>query len=261
MPTSKLTNSPNGMATRGEVRFGTLRGSRRVWAVGAIHGEAARLTQLHTQLAELFEAGDRVVYLGNILGVGGAVGATVDELLVFRRQILAVPGSHVCDLAINPAEVIGWVGEQGVEATLQAYGGSLQDGLNRAQGGARDLARWTNELRDAVAGRPGHREFMSALKRAAFTDDGALLFVHAGIDPTLPIDAQKDAFWWGSAGIDGMTKPFAGFRKVVRGYAPGHPGIDIQPHSISVDGGAGTGGSLMAACIDMTGDVIARIEA
>ena len=78
---------------------------------------------------------------------------------------------------------------------LQAYGGSLQDGLNRAQGGARDLARWTNELRDAVAGRPGHREFMSALKRAAFTDDGALLFVHAGIDPTLPIDAQKDAFW------------------------------------------------------------------
>ena len=279
LPTSKLTNSPNGMATRGEVRFGTLRRSRRVWAVGAIHGEAARLTQLHTQLAELFEAGDRVVYLGNILGVGGAVAATVDELLIFRRQILAVPGSHVCDmiflrgsqeemwhkllqihLAINPAEVIGWVGGQGVEATLQAYGGSLQEGLNRARGGARDLARWTNELRDAVAARPGHREYMSALKRAAFTDDGTLLFVHAGIDPTLPIDAQKDAFWWGSAGIDGMTKPFAGFRKVVRGYAPGHPGIDIRPHSISVDGGAGTGGSLMAACIDMTGEVVARIE-
>jgi serine/threonine protein phosphatase 1 len=37
---------------------------------------------------------------------------------------------------------------------------------------------------------------VSALRRAAYTDDGALLFVHAGVDPDRPLSAQSDSLWW-----------------------------------------------------------------
>lgn len=267
------------MASPDEARFGTLRRTSRVWAIGAVHGEAEGLAALHDQLATRFAPGDRIVYLGNMLGVGEAVGATIDELVTFRRQILAVPGAHACDLvflrgaqeemwhkllqihlAINPTEVIDWLATQGVGTTLAAYGGSLDEGRSRARGGARDLARWTTELREAIAGKPGHREFLSALKRAAFTDDGALLFVHTGIDPSLPLDAQRDAFWWGGHGLQSLEKPYSGFRKVVRGYAPSHPGLDPQAYSLTVDGGAGFGGPLIAACLDLTGEIVDQIE-
>ncbi|PPR23692.1 MAG: hypothetical protein CFH38_00976, partial [Alphaproteobacteria bacterium MarineAlpha10_Bin1] len=80
-------------------KFAALRGARRVWAVGAIHGELDRLRALHEQLGERFLSGDRLVYLGNYMGRGQAVLETIDALLLFRRQIIAAPGMHVCDVA------------------------------------------------------------------------------------------------------------------------------------------------------------------
>ena len=80
-------------------KFAVLRGARRVWAIGAVHAEADRLRELHEQLGERFLAGDRLVYLGNYMGHGRAVVETIDELLLFRRQLIAAPGMHVCDVA------------------------------------------------------------------------------------------------------------------------------------------------------------------
>ena len=62
-------------------KFAVLRRYRRVWAVAAIHGEADRLGRLHERLAGSLGPGDRLVYLGNYLGRGAAVAATVDGLL------------------------------------------------------------------------------------------------------------------------------------------------------------------------------------
>ena len=54
-------------------KFARLRAYRRVWAVAAVHGEAERLGQLHAALWRRLEPGDRVVYLGNMIGRGAAV--------------------------------------------------------------------------------------------------------------------------------------------------------------------------------------------
>ncbi len=54
---------------------------------------------------------------------------------------------------------------------------------------------------------PGHADFLAALMRAAFTDDGQLLFVSAGVDPSLPLAAQVDSLWWGSAGFMTLEAP------------------------------------------------------
>ena len=78
-------------------KFARLRPGRRIWAVASIHGEAERLGRLHDRIAERFRDGDRIVYLGNYLGRGSAVAATLDELLDFRRRVLARPRSFACD--------------------------------------------------------------------------------------------------------------------------------------------------------------------
>ena len=69
-------------------KFARLREARRIWAVGAIHGEARRLARVHDIIGERFLSGDRLVYLGNYLGHGEDIAATVDELLDFRRRVL-----------------------------------------------------------------------------------------------------------------------------------------------------------------------------
>ena len=261
-------------------KFAVLRGARRVWAIGAVHAEADRLRELHEQLGERFLAGDRLVYLGNFMGHGPAILETIDELLLFRRQLIAAPGMHVCDvaylrgqqeemwhkmlqlhLAVGPAEVLVWMLEQGLRETLAAYGGDEETALRRARSGALELARWTNELRQHMQIRDGHVELMSSLRRAALSDDGSLLFVHAGIDAKRPLDAQGDAFWWNSADFADLGAPFAGYARIVRGFDPEHGGIDIGAFSATVDSGCGFGGPLTSLCFGPEGEEVERIEA
>ena len=70
--------------------FATLSGYQRVWAVASIHGEADRLAALHAGLWARLRPGDRLVYLGNIIGRGPNSVATIDELLSFRRAFMTI---------------------------------------------------------------------------------------------------------------------------------------------------------------------------
>lgn len=264
--------------------FATLRNSRRIWAVASIHGEAERLKNLHRALESRFAPGDRLVYLGNFLGRGPAIRATVGELLDFRRLLLASPGMFACDIAYlrgsqeemwqkllqlqmapNPTEVFTWMVEQGVGATLEAYGGDVRHDAGYARQGPLGITRWTSTLRAKIRESPGHAALMSVLKRAAFTAPGeagaALLFVNAGIDPARPLTAQTDSFWWGVSGFSKIAEPYAGFRLVVRGFDPRHRGIHVGAFTAGIDAGCGFGGPLVAACFDREGAVVDVFEA
>jgi serine/threonine protein phosphatase 1 len=267
-------------AMNGSDRFAPLRRAARVWAIAAVHGESQRLASLHAALSPRFTVGDRLVYLGNYLGRGGDIAGTIDELLRFRREIIARPGVFAYDVAylrgsqeemwqklqqlqfaINPREVLDWMLSHGVGATLAAYGGDAKKGMAAARDGAVSITRWTSQMRAGLAGHPGHQALLSSLKRAAFTDDGSLLFVHAGIDATRPLAAQGDALWWGASGFGHWQAPYEGYRLVVRGYDHGHGGMTRGPFSLTIDDGCGFGGNLVAACIDRGGEVIEWIEA
>jgi serine/threonine protein phosphatase 1 len=163
--------------------------------------------------------------------------------------------------APNPREVLPWMLDHGVGATLESYGVDPRQGLAACREGALGITRWTAALRAAIGARPGHRQLLSALRRAAFTEDGALLFVHAGIDPAKPLDFQGDVFWWGGRNILDLAAPYAGFRRVVRGHDRHHAGIVEAPYAASVDGGCGFGGPLVAACFGPDGAVLDRLEA
>ena len=81
-------------------KFAVLRRASRVWAIASVHGEAARLKRLQAAIRERFRPGDRLVYLGNVMGRGPAVHEAIDALLSFRTAVLAQPGIFACDTAI-----------------------------------------------------------------------------------------------------------------------------------------------------------------
>jgi hypothetical protein len=70
---------------------------RTVWSIPAIHGDLGALTRLHDALFERIKPGDRIVYHGNYTGYGEQSAACVDEILTFRRMVLAMPGMICSD--------------------------------------------------------------------------------------------------------------------------------------------------------------------
>jgi serine/threonine protein phosphatase 1 len=266
--------------TRPDDKFAEFRGARRVWAITAIYGAARRLLRLHDAISDGFQEGDRVVYLGNYIGYGEDVLATVDELLDFRRRVLGRCHGCACDVvflrgaqeemwqkllqlqfAPNPGEVLDWMVRAGMEATLRAYGGDLRQGFAATRDGPRMITRWTGALRQAMNATPGHTMLFSALRHAAFTGERGLLFVHAAIDPSRPLSAQGDAFWWGQDDILNLNTSFAGFRRVIRGIDREQRGFVEHEFAVSLDGGSGRPGRLLAACFSADGEVVKLVEA
>lgn len=256
----------------GQHTFAALPGDCRIWAVASIHGEALRLTALHGHLMERLQAGDRIVYLGNYCGCGPQVRETLDELLEFRRRVMArfsddggalvyLRGQQEemwqkllqLQFAPNPPQVLQWMLDQGVGATIAAYGGDSRAGFSAAREGILSLTRWTTALRQAMRGHDGHTGLMSTLKHAAYTGGDRLLFVHAGVDPSRPLSAQADSFWWGAPGFATMSEPYNGYKLVVRGFDRRRQGVTVGAHSATLDGGCGFGGPLVAACFDADG--------
>jgi serine/threonine protein phosphatase 1 len=259
-------------------RFVVLRSNAPIWVVPAIHGEARRLAVLYHAIADRLGPRDQVVHCGNYLGVGADPRGVFDELLRFRLWLLARPGAHACDVvhlrgaqeemwgkllqvqfAPNPAEVLAWMAERGVLATLVAYGGDLQEGLAAARAGPVALGRWTQTLRRAVDACPGHTALRTALKRACYTDDRRLLFVHTGYDPTRPLDRQGDAFWWAARAFERIDAAIDPFRMIVRGCDPARRGVVGRDATLSIDGGCGHGGALIAVRLAGDGSILDEI--
>lgn len=265
-------------------KFVQLGHPRRIWAVAAIHGEVDRLAALHDDIGTRFLPGDRLVYLGNMIGHGPAVGQTIDELLAFRRAVLAMRGVIESDVvylrggqeemwqkllqlqfAPNPVQVLQWMLGQGVDATLRAYGGDAQFGMASARDGAVSLTRWTNQLRAAQRAAPGHDALYTHLRRAAFTGResepaSGLLFVNAGVDTSRPLGHQGDSFWWGGMVFNRIAEPFGEFARVIRGYDPAHGGPQVTAHAVTLDGGCGFGGKLICGCLAPNGDILELVE-
>ena len=171
------------------------------------------------------------------MGYGPDVGGTLDRLIAFRRGFLALPRSFPGDIVFlrgwqeevwhkltqlqfsaDPRPVFQWMLERGMEPNLAAYGFAPRQIEMAMREGVMAVTRWTGALRAAVDARPGHRGLFTALRHAARTDDGKLLFVHAGYDPGKPLELQSDILWWGGVDILGLNEPIPGFFRIIRGF-------------------------------------------
>ena len=271
-----------------KIKFTNLGHPNRIWAVSAIHGELEKLQAMHEKIYEHFAPGDRLVYTGNYFcGKSARPMETMEELLAFRRAILAKPGVLAEDvvylrgiqeelwrtllqlqMSLNARQAVEWVSNNHPEldGLLRIYGSSLEDAGRVSREGIMNITRWSLQMQNNVRLHAGHEKFFTVLRRAAFTEnrhsnDNNILFVHAGIDTQKPLLEQEDQFWWASKNFNLLETPVQPFRAVIRGYDPEQGGVHIGKFSLSLDGGCGHGGKLICARLSNTGDVLEMIAA
>ena len=253
---------------------------RRIWAVAAVHGNRERLMTLHDHLATRFNVRDRLVYMGNYLGVGAFDNhAVLEELLAFRSALLAKPGMEISDIvhlrgpaeeawqrllrlqfAPSPSMALEKYLEAGAEAYLRLYGVSMNDTKSMARAGSVAITRWTNQLRALQRSTLGHEALVCSLRRAAVTaqkdnGQGRVLFVPAGYDMARPLEDQGDHLWFGNSSF--FTQPeSARFARIVRGFDACRGGVNTDGVAVTLDGGCGRGGPLVCGCFDETGALL-----
>ncbi len=261
-------------------KFAELGSPRRIWVIAAIHGDVGRLASLHDHVASRFAVRDRLVYMGNYLGVDSPDNAAVmDEILAFRGALLCKTGVEPSDIVFlrGPAEeawqrllrlqfaplphqALERLLASGVEAYLRLYGVSVNDTRSIARVGSLALTRWTNQLRGLQRGAPGHERLMCVMRRAGFTAPGAdgkkLLLVPANFDPTRSLDDQGESLWWAASAFRLTGRATTLYNRVVRGFDSVNGGADLDDAAVTLDAGCGRGGPLLCGCFTPSGKLV-----
>jgi len=199
------------------------------YAIGDIHGSLRKLRGLMARCRE--HADERpatFVFLGDYIDRGPESAGVVAYLIEMQsspgERCIALRGNHeafALGVMEGTTDADHWLSQGGAE-TLLSYGVAS----------AGDLPRQ-------------HVEWMRALPLTY--DDGRRFFVHAGVDPTRPLDAQDDydLLW--------IREPFLSSRRnfgrlVVHGHTPlADAAPDLRENRLNLDTGAVFGGPLTAA--------------
>jgi serine/threonine protein phosphatase 1 len=204
------------------------------YAIGDIHGCLDKLRALFTR-CEAHAAGQptKFVFLGDYIDRGPDSFAVIDFLMTLRKRrgdgVITLKGNHeAMALMIIDGEspAASWLVQGGAE-TLESYGVADAGDIPRA-----------------------HIDWMRALP--VRYDDGRRFFVHAGVNPDLPLEAQDDddLLW--------IREPFLSARRdygrlIVHGHTPLETGVpDLRGNRLNVDTAAVYGGPLTAAVFDDT---------
>jgi serine/threonine protein phosphatase 1 len=220
----------------------------RVYAVGDVHGRRDLLERTLRAIdadVRRDRPQDSVeIFLGDLIDRGPDSRGVIDVLsrsppAAAHRVCLC--GNHeerFLAFLDNPAEIQGWR-EFGGFDTLYSYG------VAPPLGGSLDEAADTRlALLDALP--EGHRRFLQLLPDQV--EYGSYLFVHAGIDPARPLDAQRpvDLRW--------IREPFLSSRKdfgriVVHGHTPVEE-PEVLANRINIDTGAYVTGRLTCLVLE-----------
>ena len=222
-------------------KFQELSNTNRIWAIGSIHSSIQSFQSIKKYILLNFKEGDKIIFLGNIIGFGDQSKKTISDVLNFRFKLMATYNlahedivflrgaqeemfSKLLQLQIapNPNEIIEWVFSHGVDQTVISY--SFEPDLFRdvSLQGTIQINKLTAKLNKKISQTTGHKEFFSNLKHAAFSDSKEVLFVNRGVDLSRPLSAQNDCFWWGYQNFSLINKPYNSFKRIVRGYQSNH---------------------------------------
>jgi serine/threonine protein phosphatase 1 len=220
---------------------GRLPPGQRIYAVGDVHGCAGQLAELHALIAA--DAARRpvpqvtLVHLGDYVDRGPDSAAVLDRLLgpppVQGAAVVNLVGNHetmlldACEPGAHPGALPFWLENGGAE-TLASYGADPA------------IAGWWELIPE---------EHLDLLRECRLSwSAGDYLFVHAGIRPEVPLDAQDpfDLLW--------IREPFLSWAEplpavVVHGHTP-TPAPALRENRIGIDTGACFGGPLTCLVLE-----------
>jgi len=220
---------------------------RRVYSIGDIHGRLDLLEELHEMIladAAGYDGSKAVVYLGDYID-RGSQSAQVLDLLIAQTldgfETIHLAGNHehsMLEFLVNPWETAAWL-TYGGRLALLSYGigpGSLM----RRQ----DIEDLRDQLQEKLP--QSHLEFLRACP--LLHTEGDYCFVHAGIRPGVPLDAQEksDLLW--------IRDEFTHSREmhshvVVHGHTISDE-VEWRPNRIGIDTGAYLSGMLTALVLE-----------
>ena len=226
-----------------------------IYAVGDIHG---RYDLLRLLLAELVadsrarapERPPQLIFCGDYIDRGPDSAKVLEALVQLCAladfDVRLLKGNHeqaLLEFIEDPTEGAPWIDYGGAQ-TLRSYGLKVSDSNNNE-------ALW--RLRDQLLGAmpASHLRLLQQLHLIHVLEDYA--FVHAGVRPNIPFDAQiEDDLLWIRQDFLEAKGPF---EKVI---IHGHTWVGDQPtrtsHRIGIDTGAYATGVLTAVRLDR-GDV------
>jgi serine/threonine protein phosphatase 1 len=204
------------------------------YAIGDIHGSLDKLRALFARCeAHAADRPMKLVFLGDYIDRGPESFGVVDFLLALQKRrgdgVVTLMGNHEdMALAVIDGDVAApmWLSQGGAE-TLESYEAAQPGDIPRA-----------------------HVDWMRALRLSY--DDGRRFFVHAGVNPGVPLDAQNadDLLW--------IREPFLSDRRdygrlIVHGHTPRETGLpELRGNRLNLDTAAVFGGPLTAAVFDET---------
>ncbi|MBS56618.1 MAG: hypothetical protein CMP16_01955 [Rickettsiales bacterium] len=220
-----------------ESNFIEFRNAKRIWAIGSVHSNYKSLESIKQHIISNFKKNDKLVFLGNIIGLGNNARDTLNSVLnlrltlmgkfnLFPDDIVFLRGAQEemflklmqLQIAPNPNDILSWMFDHGVNRTIESYGLSSEEIKTIANQGTISISKWTSKLNLEVSSIPGHKDYFSNLKHAAFTSSKKILFVNRGVDISRPLSAQNDCFWWGYQNFSKLNQPYNSFIRIVRGY-------------------------------------------
>jgi len=217
--------------------FVEIKYSKKIWAVGSIHSHLNAFNSIKKHLLSNFNKGDCLVFLGNVIGLGNNSKETLSSLIDLRYQLMSkfllnhediifLRGAQEemilkllqLQTAPNPNDIVLWMFNHGVDKTIESYGFNKEDAINISTQGTLSISKWTTKLNQAISSNPGHKQYFSNLKHAAFSNSKKILFLNRGVDVLRPLSVQNDCFWWGYQNFSKLNKPYNSFMRIVRGY-------------------------------------------
>ncbi len=211
--------------------------SKKIWAIGSIHSRDIAFESIKKYLLKKFEKNDVLIFLGNIIGLGKESKKTLSSVLDLRNNLMSkfyldpekiifLRGAQEemflkllqLQTAPNPNDIVKWMFEHGVDATIKSYGFNREELLQISTQGTLPISKWTSRLNSSILSQPGHNQYFINLKHAAYTNTKKILFLNRGVDISRPLSAQSDCFWWGYQNFSNLNNPYNTFIRIVRGY-------------------------------------------
>lgn len=226
---------------------------RRVYAIGDIHGRLDLLVELLDMIGRddwrrKQREDTSLVFLGDYVDRGPNSRQVIDFIIKLRDQwpnVTCLMGNHeqVFQMAINGDEqAVRFFIRDGVggRETLASYGISKRAIKEMEPGELWDL------IDKAVP--QHHKEFLASLNSQAIIGDYA--FVHAGIQPGVPLHEQEDTdLYWIRDAFLNFEEPHS--HMIVHGHSIREE-VEMRPNRIGIDTGAYATGHLTAIGLEGT---------